>query len=75
LVLPIFLPDFETIYLVFPHRGLRRRLPEPIPTRGNGSPKKWENRSPAMSAGLTDHIWSKEELLTFRVPEVRLASP
>ena len=61
--------------LVLSHRGLRRRLPEPIPTRGNGSPKKWDQRSPAMSAGLTDHIWSMKELLTFRVPEIRISSP
>jgi hypothetical protein len=26
-------------HFVRPHRGLRRRLPEPIPTKGNGSPK------------------------------------
>ena len=57
-------------HFVRPHRGLRRRLPEPIPTKGNGSPKKWDKRTPAMSAGLTDHIWSIQELLTFRVPQM-----
>jgi IS1 family transposase len=57
-------------HLVRPHRGLRQRLPEPIPTKGNGSPKKWDKRTPAMSAELTDHIWSIQELLTFRVPEI-----
>jgi hypothetical protein len=57
-------------HFVRPHRGLRRRLPEPVPTKGNGSPKKWDKRTPAMSAGLTDHIWSIQELLTFRVPEI-----
>ena len=57
-------------HFVRPHRGLRRRLPEPIPTKGNGSPKKWEKRTPAMSAELTDHIWSLQELLTFRVPRI-----
>jgi len=57
-------------HFVRPHKGLRQRLPEPIPTKGNGSPKKWDKRTPAMSAALTDHIWSVQELLTFRVPEI-----
>jgi len=57
-------------HFVRPHRGLRRRLPEPIPTKGNGSPKKWDKRTPAMSAELTDHIWSLQELLTFRVSRI-----
>ena len=57
-------------HFVRPHRGLRQRLPEPVPTKGNGSPKKWDKRTPAMSAELTDHIWSIQELLTFRVPQV-----
>jgi len=29
---------------------------------------KWLPRTPAMAAGLTDHCWSVEELLNFRVP-------
>jgi IS1 family transposase len=45
------------------HAGLRIRLPEPIPTRGNGSPKLWQQRTPAMAAGWTDHCWSMKELL------------
>jgi IS1 family transposase/transposase-like protein len=60
-------------HFVRTHLGLRRPLPEPIPTNGNGSPKKWEYRTPAMSASLTDHIWTMKELLTFRVPEVPVA--
>jgi len=27
-----------------------------------------QRRTPAMAAGLTDHRWSMEELLTFQVP-------
>lgn len=53
-------------HLVRPHGSLRQRLPEPIPTRG--SPKLWQPRTPAMAAGLTDHPWSMQELLSFRVP-------
>jgi len=52
------------------HASLRVKLPEPIPTRGNGSPKKWEQRTPAMAAGLTDHRWSLRELLMCPVPAV-----
>jgi len=29
---------------------------------------KWEQRTPAMAAGLTDHAWSLEELLMCHVP-------
>jgi hypothetical protein len=30
--------------------------------------RRWESRSPAMAAGLTDHIWTVKELLTTIVP-------
>lgn len=50
------------------HAGLRLKLPEPVPTRGNGSPKKWQQRTPAMAAGLTDHRWSLRELLMCPTP-------
>lgn len=39
------------------NRALQQELPEPIGQR------KYEKRSPAMAAGLTDHIWSIPELL------------
>jgi transposase-like protein/IS1 family transposase len=55
-------------HFVLPHRGLRRRLAQPVPTRG--TPKQWEQRTPAMAAGLTDHVWDMCELLRFRVPAV-----
>ena len=51
-----------------PHSSLRLPLPTPIPTKGSGSPKLWEQRTPAMAAGITDHIWTMEELLMFRAP-------
>jgi transposase-like protein/IS1 family transposase len=54
-----------------PHLSLRQALPSPIPTKGNGSPKKWMPRTPAMAAGITGHIWSMEEFLLFRVPPWR----
>lgn len=60
---------FAYYHFVIPHRGLRQRLEQPVPTKGsNGSPKKWRERTPAMAAGLTDHIWTMDELLSFRAP-------
>lgn len=53
-----------------PHSALRLPLPEPQPTKGCGSPKKWQQRTPAMAAGLTDHQWSLRELLMCPVPAV-----
>jgi hypothetical protein len=53
---------------VLPHVSLRQALAEPIPTNGSGSAKLWQQRSPAMAAGLTNHIWTLQEVLMFRVP-------
>lgn len=65
---------FAYYYFVVPHRGLRQRLPKPIPTRGPHATYEKRNHqvTPAMAAGLTDHIWSMDELLSFRVPPRRL---
>ncbi len=60
--------SFASYHFVVPHRGLRQRLAQPLPTKGSGSPKRWVQRTPAMAAGLTDHIWTMDELLSFRVP-------
>jgi hypothetical protein len=30
--------------------------------------RRWKQRSPAMAAGLTDHIWTVKELLKTVVP-------
>jgi hypothetical protein len=57
--------------LCLPHRSLRQALPSPVPTKGNGSPKKWIPRTPAMAGGITDHVWTMEEHLLFRVPPWR----
>lgn len=60
---------FAYYHFVAPHRGLRQRLPKPVPTKGrHGSYKKWKPVTPAMAAGLTDHLWTMDELLSFRVP-------
>lgn len=57
------------------HSSLRQPLPAPIPTKGDGSPKLWEQRTPAMAVGITDHIWRMEELLLFRAPPWRQPMP
>jgi hypothetical protein len=47
-------------------------LPTPEPTRGSGSPRKWRPVTPAMAAGLTDHVWTTNELLSYRVSAAHL---
>ena len=37
------------------------------PLRARGAEGRWQRRTPAMSAGLSDHIWSVEEWLSFPV--------
>lgn len=44
-----------------PHDRLRVKLHLP---RGH----RWVERTPAMAAGITDHIWSIHELLSFKLP-------
>jgi IS1 family transposase len=59
-------------HFVLPHNGLRRTLNPELPTQGGrGSPKRWQLCTPAMAAGVTDHMWTMEELLSYRVPPQR----
>jgi len=51
-----------------PHASLRVPLAAPLPTNGTGSATQWQPRTPAMAAGLTDHVWTLREVLLFRVP-------
>jgi IS1 family transposase len=62
-----------TLYHVYynfclPHAALRQLLPQPLPSNGTGSAKRWQSRTPAMAAGLTDHVWTLREVLRWRVP-------
>jgi transposase-like protein len=59
----------DTMYLVGTvynfcayHKSLR--LPLYLP---NGR-QRWLRRTPAIAAGITDHLWTVQELLSFRVP-------
>src|SRR6266478_4509428 len=49
-----------------PHASLRQPLPQP--THGSGSAMQGRPCTPAMAAGLTDHVWTLREVLLFRVP-------
>jgi IS1 family transposase len=51
-----------------PQASLRLPLPQPEPTNGTGSAKRWRPQTPAMAAGLTDHVWSLKGVLLFHVP-------
>jgi transposase-like protein/IS1 family transposase len=53
---------------VRPHASLRHTPMVPEATTGNGSARLWRPCTPAMAAGLTDHVWSLQEVLRFRVP-------
>ena len=44
------------------HQSLR------IPIYLPGGRRRWLRRTPAVAAGITDHLWSVQELLSFRVP-------
>lgn len=52
-----------------PHKSLRIKL-------AFGSfDQRYVQRTPALAAGLTDHIWSHSELLTFPLPPERWSPP
>jgi IS1 family transposase len=50
---------------VLPHASLRVPLSE-LDAMESGN--RWQPRTPAMAAGLTDRVWSLREVLLFRVP-------
>jgi hypothetical protein len=53
---------------VLPHASLRQLLPAPEVTNGRGAAKLWRPCTPAMAAGLTDHVWTLKAVLLYRVP-------
>ena len=50
--------------LVRPHQALRQRVDEVV--RGKVR-RKWKPKTPCMAAGITNHVWSLRELMTYRV--------
>jgi len=60
---------FQTYHnFVLPHASLRQPWLLPEVANGRASAKVWRPCTPAMAAGLTDHVWSLKEVLLFRVP-------
>ena len=60
---------FQTYHnFCLPHASLRQPVPHPVPTKGTGSARQWQPRTPAMAAGLADHVWTLREVLLYRVP-------
>jgi IS1 family transposase len=53
---------------VVPHASLRQALLIPELANGRGSARLWRPCTPAMAAGLTDHVWTLKEVLLYRVP-------
>jgi hypothetical protein len=54
---------------VLPHASLRQPLRAPEATNGSGSVKVWQPWTPAMAVGVTDHVWTRQEVL------IRLSAP
>jgi hypothetical protein len=55
-------------HFCLPHGSLRVPVVQPELTKGSGSAQRWRLCSPAIAAGLTDHVWTLREVLLFRVP-------
>ena len=55
-------------HFCWPHDSLRQLAPD-------HAPRKWLLRTPAMAARLTDHCWSLDELLRFKIPLPRSIPP
>ena len=48
--------------------GLRQPVRVPEPTNGPGSARRWRPRTPALAAGLTDHVWTGRKGMLLWVP-------
>jgi hypothetical protein len=60
---------YHTYYnFCLPHASRRQPLLQPVAPKGTGAGKLWQPCTPAMAAGLTEHVWSWREVLRFRVP-------
>lgn len=53
--------SFAYYHFVKPHLGLRRRV--------RSGKRKYENQTPMMAAGITDHIWTMSELFSRAILE------
>jgi hypothetical protein len=56
---------FQAFYNVArPHMSLRQPLPLHARTHHGAIRPRWQEHTPAMAAGVTDHVWTFRELLT-----------
>jgi hypothetical protein len=53
---------------LLPHASLRIPLPALDLVPETGAVTRWQPRTPALAAGLTDRVWSVREVLMHRVP-------
>jgi IS1 family transposase len=51
-----------------PHASVRQALPPSALPNGPGAATRWQPRTPAMAAGLTEHVWTLRDVLLFHVP-------
>ena len=58
----VFFQAFSDV--VRPHMSIRRPLHMREGTRQGAMRSRWRERTLAMAAGLTDHVWTCRELLT-----------
>ncbi len=49
---------------VRPHLSLK------VAVTSSNRKRKWQERTPAMVAGITDHVWTLEEFLSYRIPMI-----
>ena len=57
-----------------PHMSLRRQLPLHERIRHGAICPRWQECTPAMAAGLTDHVWTFRELLTAKFEPLEFQS-
>jgi IS1 family transposase len=56
---------FQAFYnMARPHMSLRQPLPPQERTHHGAIRPRWREHTPAMAAGVTDHVWTFRELLT-----------
>ena len=66
---------FQAFYNVArPHMSLRQQLPLHERTRHGAICPRWRECTPAMAAGLTDHVWTFRELLTAKFEPLEFQS-
>jgi hypothetical protein len=65
LILRGILPDFGSDWFFDPHRCYYHRIRPHRTLREPCSDERWSrrDRTPAMALGLTDHVWTVEEII------------